>query len=441
MEDLQGWLVKNKVQVDGVFASFGQLVDVGVKLLISIVTGNPDLFKMFTISIGGVLTIAELLIIAVKTVIDLVGSVVQAAGKIDLVDGWKAFFTSLKTAGADFWDSFTKKAAESVSQTQELLNKSGAFTLNVAGAETAPTNNIPAEHRQTLAEQHKDFEEELAKIQEDTQGALDKIKRSIAQHLETHQDASPQILTVLHQESNSVNALVKKYQELATSSKEAFESKDVNRVPEAQTGYATVAAKQATTIGKARTQAEDEADAEIIANRKILAEALQKVDEENAKATLAIIKKQVTDGLMTHQEGLAQEEALEAARHNAAQQRIEAMPTAGPNEQAKKDAASYEETARNLNTVNGLLAQHTDALLRDLDAQLKAAEASNKSKEAYLEGNLEIAKAADNKRAEIALTQQLTKLKMQDAEIDLQIAKEKAANTETGSKAKASTSR
>jgi hypothetical protein len=435
MEQLQGWLTKNKIHVDGLFASFGQLVDVGIKSLISIVTGNPDLFKMLGVSLSGVLAIAELLMLSVKAVFDTMGSLVTAAGKIDVIDGPKAFFKSLATAGSDFWDGWKKKGLETIDLTQQALDKAGANVLNITGDETTPTNNIPVNNRQTLAEQHKDFENELATIQEQTQAALDKIKRSVAEHLETHQEAAPQILSVLHQESLSVNSLVKHYQELARSSKEAFEAKDQNKVQEAQTGYATVGNHQGTAIGKERVTAEDQADAEILTSRKITADALQKVEEENAKAALSIIKKQVSDGLMTHQEGLAQEEALEAQRHFAAQGRIEAMPTTGSGDQARKDAAFYEETARNLNTVNGLLAQHTDALIKDLDAQLKAAEASNKSKEAYLESNLEIAKAADNKRAEITLTQQLTKLKMQDAEMDLQIAQAKAANTDTGSKA------
>lgn len=173
-----------------------------------------------------------------------------------------------------------------------------------------------------------------------------------------------------------------------------------------------------------KAQREAAAKAEIEAKVE-LTNALLKIEEDDAKAEVALIKKRVAEGLETRRQGNTAEIAAERVRHLAANDTIAQLPNVGEHDQAERQSKQLAEDALNQRNLNALRAQGTEAIKADSAALDANNAAQMKIRESTLEANLEAAKSIGNKRGEIAATRELIALKLQQADLELVLARAK----------------
>jgi hypothetical protein len=433
MGSIKTFITENKAQIEGLAASFGTFLAAVIRPFFALFTENKalvtGLFQILGLSLNGILTTASLLLVSFKTLFGLIGSVFTALGKIDVIDGPMAFIKSLKDAGTDFWDSFVKKAESSVDEVQQLLLASGHLSLNILGLEQTKAPDTPLVGP-PLAEQKAAFEKEVADVKKSADDAKEKIQLAVAERTLSHQAASPQIIAILDTEEKKVNALVLKYQELAKTAKDWTPVKGAEaELHLGKTGTATD-----DSLEKAKTAAAKAADNEREADRKIASAAMLKIEDEDAKAEIALIKKAVSEGRMTREAGVDADIASEQRRHSAAMSEIAGRDGAeGTEEAARRSAALAEEMSRNLRTQTALIEAHAEAVRQDADALEKFNVSQLNTMIAAKEANATEAETLGNRREHIALTKEIIQLKQAEASLELQAAKDRRSSDIAGS--------
>jgi hypothetical protein len=437
MEEFKSFIAGNKATIDGLATAFGQFLSVAIKPFFSIFTENKELvtgfFQALGLGLTSVVTIADLLLIAFKTVFGLIGSVFTALGKIDVIDGPMKFFASLKAAGADFWDSYVKKAETSVDQTYQLLDKSGQLMANILGIEQTKAPNVPIPDHRTLADMKAEFAEKLAELKANEDKKKEVIQQAVADRVLSHQAAAPKIVSILNEEQKHVNALVAEYKNLATNAKDANGAHS-DAVVKTQDSFQKTGTTTDDSIGKAKLAAERAASAERIADAKIASAAMLKIDDDNAKAEIALIKKAVSEGRMTREAGVDADIANEQRRHTAAMSEIAGRDGApGTEAAAQRSAALAEELNRSTNAQNALTEAHAEAVRQDADALEKFNVAQLNAMIAAKEGNAAEAETIGNRRQHAALLKQIIQLKQAEVELELKAAQDKRSSDAAGS--------
>ena len=415
MEEFKSFITENKATIDGLATSFGQFLAAVIRPFFSLFSENKELvtgfFQALGLGLTGVVTTADLLLISFKTLFGLIGSVFTALGKIDVIDGPMAFIKSLGTAGKEFWDSFVKKAETSVDQVQQLLDKSGQLSANILGIEQTKAPDVPVPDHRTLADMKAEFAEKLAALKKSEDDKKEVIQQAVADRALSHQAAAPKIISILNDEQKHVNALVAEYKNLATNAKDANGAHS-DAVLKTQDRFQKTGTTTDDSIGKAKLAAERAASAERIADAKIASAAMLKIEDEDAKAEIALIKKAVSEGRMTREAGVDADIANEQRRHTAAMSEIAGREGApGTEAAAQRNAALAEEMSRNLRTQTALTEAHAEAIRQDADALEKFNVSQLNAMIAAKEGNAAEAETIGNRRQHAALLKQIIQLK------------------------------
>jgi hypothetical protein len=421
MHALSGWLQENKVYVDNLALSLGNVVTGVMKAMVELAKSDvvKDVFKGFAVVVND-------LALALGTVVNeitLLFNLLTAKGADQSV--WQHLKNTVTQPFAsiekDGW--FGEKAKDiqgiidkSAEAQAALIKNHQLFEDSLNGTANQDIPAVPTGDQRTLADMKAEFQDKLAATKEYYEAVRGVVKTAVADHVMSHQAAAPILKSYIDAEQNQVNVLIQTYKDLATVAKGA----KGDQIQKAQESYDKTGHNEGKAFNSERAVAERAANAERIADEKIFSEAKLKILEGRAKAELAIIKKLVADGRLTHLQGNEADSVDEARRHKTALDEISNRAAAPDSrEAAQKQVALDEENARNKRTITALAIAHTEAVKADSTAVDANNASLTRAKEAVVSANLETAKALGHKREEMILTRELIALKLQEAEIEL----------------------
>lgn len=433
LQSLSVWLKENKVYVDQLATGLGMMATAFLSSVVDF--AKLDLVK------EGFKGIAEIVIYTTGALTGLINkfTTLIALGNNALNNenqhgsgyNWTHMLSNLTTGSDKILATYNKNEDQNATAMVQALN-----ALNGEGTATVDKNIKPASQLQTSQEIMAQFRTDLSEIKDKGKQAADTIQQQVAAQTLSKVAALPKILAADKEERDSVQELIAKYRELLKSatdlnsldnSKFRTESDRLLLGGRGTNSPYTASETRDNTAQKA-------ANAERVANAKAVALAELKLHEDAYKAEVSLIKKAVQEGHATRVAGVEADIQLEKIRHEAALAEIASRPGAdGTLAATERQNALNAENQKH--QITGVEQQHalTEAHRQDALALDKYNDSLAKSNIALKEAQLTEATTLGQKQRAIALNREVIQLKLQEAQLNLQLAREEQLKFAAGS--------
>jgi hypothetical protein len=445
LQSLAKWLTDNKSYVEQLALAFGHMIATFATILIDFAKMDivKDTFKgiaeFVSIAVFGV----QQLVIELKTMLGLVTTIGTEQGKDNgdgTVGGW------FKAIGHNIKNVFTNDKVGGVLDQHEAESQDNANALTQAldainGKGTAPVPEVTAASQlKTSQEIMADFRVDLADIKEKAKAATDEIAEKVTNLTLSKTAALPKVLAADAEEKKSIDELIAKYREKlkAATDLPTLDSSKMRQIEDrlllgGRSGSPNSPYSQSEARDKAAREA---ANKERIEDEKITSAALLKINEEYSKEEIALIKKAVSEGHLTREQGVQADIAVEQQRHYAALLDITSRPAApGSKEEAQRSAALAEENAKHDIANKEAQQALTDARIQDARVLEQHREAMAKDNIALVEATRAEELALGSKKKHIDATKEIIQLKLQEAAAELKVAQANLARDGAGTPA------
>lgn len=428
MQKLNGWLKDNKEWLEQVLFAIGKLIVVDLKPLITGLDSRPT--GLLTV----ISTILTALGYAVSTVKFLVNGLIDA-GKLTFdLNTSNIIRKGLKQSVTDFKKDLTESRDDFLQWGEELtkISVAQAHALDVISGKAKDTvPNVPGVNEgQTSQEIAQEFRNKLAAIKTQSDAQKKAFEEQANAEVISRKDAYQKIQPILEAERLQVQDLISVYQRkmlAATDITNIGNSKARAKQLQLARGSLGGRGEFNQTINDQESAEKQKADKEDLAIEKINLKEKLKIEEEHYKAELDLIKKSVSEGHKTHEQGVDEEIALETKRHkNASDAILHDSFGTGTVASANQLAALQEELEKSDANDKALLQAKTAARKQDVAVLESYSAAQVKSAIASKTAQAQEAAALDQRQKHIILTKEIIQLKQQEAKTELAAAQARA---------------
>jgi hypothetical protein len=436
MNQLGAWFKDNKVYVDNIALSFGNMATSLLKAAVEFATTDlaKGAFKGLAelgVSLAYIFGSTLVSLRAIAELLPQLGTYLGAmAGNTNQIFSTDFSHKDQATDVTDRIDAIIKKHDEDQHKLTELA---ASMDKSIEGQSNQNIPAVPDRNTETLADPKTKFNARLAETKRFYDEQKNIVHEAISDKTLSHQDAAPKIHAIITAEEKAIDALVSKYKNLAVEVGH-LTGKTPADISKAQASYSRADATGGDALDKQDSAARRDANSERLADQKIFSAAFLKIADDDARAEVALIKRAVAEGSMTREAGVDADIAEEQRRHFSAMGEIAGRVGApGSREAAERNTALAEEMSRNLRTQTALTAAHEEAVTKDADALDKFNVAQLNAMITAKEANASEAEALGHRREHLALTKEIIQLKQAEANLELQTAKDKRSSDIAGS--------